>query len=117
MFASRWWAAWKGELRPRTRENYEWRLRKHLLPFFADYAVSEIDVALVERYREHKVIERERVAEAIAVGEPLRDKRGQRRVPLSNDSINKTLVTLTQVLERSSEACWPQTRPAASAAG
>ena len=23
VFASRWWAAWKGELRPRTRENYE----------------------------------------------------------------------------------------------
>ena len=34
VFASRWWAARKGELRPRTRENYEWRLRKHLLPFF-----------------------------------------------------------------------------------
>jgi hypothetical protein len=48
VLASRWWAAWKGELRPRTRENYEWRLRKHLLPFFADHAISEIDVGLVE---------------------------------------------------------------------
>ncbi|MGH2881252.1 MAG: hypothetical protein ACRDPA_00880 [Solirubrobacteraceae bacterium] len=56
--------------------NYEWRLRKHLLPFFCDYAISEIDVALVEGYREQKVIERERVAEAIAAGEPLRDRRG-----------------------------------------
>ena len=62
VFASRWWVARKGELRPRTRENYEWRLRKHLLPFFADYAITEIDVALVERYRERKVIERERVS-------------------------------------------------------
>ena len=51
-------------------ENYEWRLCKHLLPFFCDYAIADIDVALVERYREHKVIERERVAEAIAAGEP-----------------------------------------------
>jgi hypothetical protein len=51
LFASRWWAARKSELRPRTRENYEWRLTKHLLPFFADYEISEIDVALVERYR------------------------------------------------------------------
>ncbi len=83
VFASRWWAARKGEFRPRTRENYEWRLRKHLLPFFCDYAISEIDVALVEGYREHKVIERERVSEAIAAGEPLRDSRGQRRIPLS----------------------------------
>ena len=66
MFASRWWAARKGELRPRTRENYEWRLRKHLLPFFADYPVSELDVALVERYREEKVLERERIIAAAA---------------------------------------------------
>jgi len=63
-FASRWWAARKSELRPRTQENYEWRLRKHLLPFFADYLVAEIDVALVERYREQKVLERERVRRA-----------------------------------------------------
>lgn len=50
-FASRWWAARKGELRPNAQLDYEWRLRKHLLPFFADYAVSEIDVTLVDRYR------------------------------------------------------------------
>ena len=112
VFASRWWAARKGELRPRTRENYEWRLRKHLLPFFADYAVSEIDVALVEHYREQKVIERERVAQAIANGDPLRDKRGQRRVPLSNDSINKTLVTLTQVLDSAVERGLLDSNPA-----
>ena len=112
VFASRWWAARKGELRPRTRENYEWRLRKHLLPFFCDYAISEIDVALVERYREHKVIERERVAEAIAAGEPLRDSRGQRRVPLSNESINKTLVTLTQILDSAVERGLLDSNPA-----
>ena len=85
---------------------------KHLLPFFCDYAISEIDVALVERYREHKVIERERVAEAIAAGEPLRDSRGQRRVPLSNESINKTLVTLTQVLDSAVERGLLDSNPA-----
>jgi integrase len=93
----------KGELRPRTQENYEWRLRKHLLPFFADYPLAEIDIALVERYREEKVIERDRIVRAAATGEPLRDKRGQRRVPLSNESINKTLVTLTQILDSAVE--------------
>ena len=112
LFASRWWAARKGELRPRTRENYEWRLTKHLLPFFADYEISEIDVALVERYREQKVIERERVAQAIAAGQPLRDKRGQRRVPLSNESINKTLVTLTQILDSAVERGLLDSNPA-----
>jgi hypothetical protein len=30
-FASRWWAARKGELRHKTRLDYEWQLQKHLL--------------------------------------------------------------------------------------
>jgi integrase len=102
-FASRWWAARKGELRPNTQLDYEWRLRKHLLPFFADYAVSEIDVALVDRYREDKVIARERVKAASAAGQPLKDKRGQHRKPMSNESINKTLVLLANILDTAVE--------------
>jgi integrase len=99
-FASRWWAARKAEaLRPKTQLDYEWQLRKHLLPFFARYAVADIDVALVERYREEKLMEREQVKAAAASGHPLRDKRGQLRKPLSNGSINKTLVTLSQILD------------------
>src|SRR5579875_954497 len=35
VFASRWWAARKSKLRPATQADYEWRLKKHLLPFFA----------------------------------------------------------------------------------
>ena len=31
-FASRWWFARKSELRLTTQADYEWRLRKHLLP-------------------------------------------------------------------------------------
>ena len=60
----------------------------------------------------HKVIERERVAEAIAAREPLRDNRGQRRVPLCNDSINKTLVTLTQILDSAVERGLLESNPA-----
>src|SRR5947209_20478048 len=68
-FASRWWAARKAEaLRPKTQEDYEWQLRKHLLPFFHKYAVADIDIALVERYREEKLIEREHVKAAAASG-------------------------------------------------
>lgn len=103
-FASRWWAARKAEaLRPRTQEDYEWQLRKHLLPFFHKYAVADIDIALVERYREEKLIEREHVKAAATSGHPLRDKRGQVRKPLSNGSINKTLVTLSQILDSAVE--------------
>lgn len=71
-FASRWWAAKKAEsLRPKTQQDYEWQLRKHLLPFFARYNVADIDVALVERYREEKLIEREQVKAAAVAGHPV----------------------------------------------
>ncbi len=111
-FASRWWAARKGELRHKTQLDYEWQLQKHLLPFFADYPVSEIDLPLVERYREDKLIERERVRAAAEAGHPIRDKRGQRRMPMSNGSINKTLVTLAQILESAVERGLVDSNPA-----
>jgi integrase len=111
-FASRWWAARKGELRPNTQLDYEWRLRKHLLPFFADSPISDFDVDTVDRYREAKVIERERVRRAEASGSPLLDKRGQRRVPLGNESINKTLVMLANILDSAVERGGLETNPA-----
>jgi integrase len=102
-FASRWWAARRVELRPTTRADYEWRLCKHLLPFFADVQVSAITIALVDEYRNQKVIERERIRVAAADGQPFRDKRGQRRVALSNESINKTLALLANILDAAVE--------------
>ena len=111
-FASRWWAARKDELSPNTQLDYDWRLRKHLLPFFADLAISEIDVDAVDRYREEKVMERERVRIAAITGSPLRDRRGQRRVPLSNESINKTLVLLANILDSAVERGGLETNPA-----
>ncbi|MGH2873109.1 MAG: tyrosine-type recombinase/integrase [Solirubrobacteraceae bacterium] len=102
-FASRWWMVRKLEMRPTTRADYEWRLKKHLLPFFADFDVSAITIALVDEYRSTKVVERERIKAAAAAGRPLRDRRGQRRVALSNESINKTLVLLANILDTAVE--------------
>jgi integrase/recombinase XerC len=45
------------------------------------------------------LIEHEQIKAAAASGNPVRDKRGQVRKPLSNGSINKTLVTLSQILD------------------
>jgi hypothetical protein len=106
----------RGELRPNTQLDYEWRLTKHLLPFFADIPVSEIDIDAVDSYREHKAIERERVRAAVEAGPPLTDRRGQRRVPLTNESINKTLMLLANILDSAVERGWLEnTRLAASA--
>lgn len=52
---------------------------------------------------ESQVIERERIRAAAAAGQPIRDKRGQRRVALSNESINKTLVLLANILDTAIE--------------
>jgi hypothetical protein len=114
-FASRWWAARTAEgLRPKTRQDYEWQLRKHLLPYFAEYGVTDIDRSVVERYREKKLLEREQVRAALPAGRPMRDQRGQRREPLSNGSINKTLVTLSQILETAVEGRLLTSNPASA---
>ena len=57
----------------------------------------------VDEYRSEKVIERERINAAPAVGRPIRDERGRRRVALSNESINKTLVLLANILDTAVE--------------
>ena len=75
-FASEWIAARAGELRATTIADYTWQLSAHLLPFFHRHRLSQITVAEVDRYREHKV----------------------REGVLSAESINKTITRLGQVL-------------------
>ncbi|MGO9973203.1 MAG: hypothetical protein ACLP01_10400 [Solirubrobacteraceae bacterium] len=58
----------KPELRPATQADYEWRLRKHLLPFFADFKISAITIPLVDEYRSEKVIGRELIHTPAAAG-------------------------------------------------
>jgi hypothetical protein len=112
--SSRWWAARMAELRPNTQLDYEWRLRRHLLPFFADMPVCDIDIDIdaVDRYREQKVIEREGIRRAADDGNPLLDKRGQRRVPLTNESVNKTLMLLGQIMDSAVERGGLENNPA-----
>ena len=72
---------------------YRWHLSDHLLPFFPHHRLSDITVAEVDRYRQHKVRERDL---------PPRAKGGGRKIPhrpLSNETINKTIVRLGQVLD------------------
>jgi integrase len=77
VFASAWFAAREGELRPKTQAAYRWQLASHLLPFFHGHRLDEITVAEVDRYRERKVREGE----------------------LSPDSINTTITRLGQILD------------------
>jgi integrase len=76
-FSSEWFDANKGEWQPKTRLDYEWQLRDHLLPFFKNHRLSQITIAEVDRYRAHKV----------------------KQATLSATSINKTITRLGQILE------------------
>ena len=82
-FASQW-VAGLAHLGERTIEDYKWALTNHLLPFFSDHRLSQITVAEVDRYRAAKVREREL---------------SQVKRTLSNNSINKTIKRLAQVLD------------------
>ena len=84
IFASEWMEAQRTELAPRTVEDYELALTHHLLPFFAKHRLSQITAREVDRYKAAKVAERER-------------RKVER--PLSNRTINKTLVRLGQILD------------------
>jgi hypothetical protein len=72
------------ELRQTTLDDYRWRLSRHLLPFFRAYRPSEIDIDLVDRHREHKLIERDEITRAQAAGVVLRDAEGRPQRPLGN---------------------------------
>jgi integrase len=52
------------------------------------------------------------VRAAVEAGLPLTDRRGQRRVPLTNESINKTLMLLANVLDSAVERGWLDNNPA-----
>jgi integrase len=76
-FASDWLEASKGEWRPKTLRDYEWKLSAHLLPFFRSHRLSEITIVEVDRLRASKL------------------KDGK----LAAGSINKVLGLLAQILE------------------
>lgn len=96
VFASEWFAGKRGELRDSTAETYLWHLRDHLLPYFKDHLLSQITIAEVDRFRQFKLVERERVRAAHAGGET-------RLRPLSNETINKLLTRLGQILDVAEE--------------
>jgi len=83
-FASEWLDTRRHEFAPRTVEDYELALTHHLLPFFKDHRLSEINAQEVDRYKAAKVREREL---------------GKVERPLSNRTINKTLTRLGQILD------------------
>lgn len=112
-FASAWHADRQGEITPAGHQHEEWALRQHLLPYFANWRLSEIDIPAVDDYRRYKIKQGEQRAAAINAGEPHRGQNGCVLKPLSAVSINKTINVLHAILELSVEYGHIPTNPAA----
>lgn len=94
-------------IRPRTTELNESQLTRYLAPFFGELRPSQITVTKIKQYRDRIHRENEQIHQSKQAGSPLRDRRtGLRLRTLSNESINKTLRTLAQVLDEAEDAGW-----------
>jgi hypothetical protein len=87
----------KGRVSENQHEYREWAL-KHLIPYFGQDLLLEIDAERIDGYVTFKVKEAEILGAAIERGRAKRDSRGMVRRPLSPVSINKTVDMLQWLL-------------------
>ncbi len=106
-FASIVLARKKRRVAEKTYKDLKWRLTT-AMDHLGGYRVDEIDTGVADDFVEKKLVEREAIEKAVAAGEPLRESYSdprtrrthqRRRRPLSNDSINKVLAGVRQVLK------------------
>lgn len=95
-----------------TRADYLWRLRNHLLPFFAKHRLDDITDDVCIAFKAHKLREASDLRIAIAAGADIRDRRGRRIVPLAPASIRKLIDTLASILDEAIEDHHITTNPA-----
>lgn len=111
-FASNWHADREGEVAERTHEYEQWTL-SHLLPYFANWPLRDINIEAVDDYRRYKIQQAKQRQTAIENGKPDRDQNGRLIKPLSASSINKTIETLHAILALAVEYGHLASNPAA----
>jgi integrase len=97
-FASSWHSDRRGEISERTHEYEHWALHYHVLPYFANWPLRDIDIEAVDDYRRYKVAQAEQRRTAIENDKPARDEHDRILKPLSASSINKTIDVLQAIL-------------------
>ena len=96
-------------IRPATLAGDRWALTRYLLPSLGELLPSQITPLTVKRYRRHIHEENAQIRAAIEAGEPMRDpSTGRPLRPISNSSINKTLLVLAAGLDDAEDAGWIQ---------
>lgn len=99
-FAESWYAATWPSLAAATRKDYEWRLNKHLGPWFGAMPLTTITVAAVDGYRDAKVAAWEQYKRTSAAHKSGTPKPERVAGP---ESINKTLTLLGAILDLAEE--------------
>ncbi len=97
-----------------TEADYRSRLANHLLPFFGQYRLHEIDSSLCLAFKAHKLREASELRAAIAAGAALRDRGGRRVRPLGPASIRKLTDCLATILDEAVEDGHIERNPARS---
>lgn len=111
-FARSLMAARKAEM---SEANYAYKENAlaHLLPYFGEWPLHEIDIQAVDAFRGHMVEVSEARRRARESGQPMRNEWGQALRPLSPATINKTIDTLQWVLSVAVEYRYIAENPAA----
>lgn len=97
-----------------THADYRSRLNVHLLPFFGDYRLDEIDRETCLAFKAHKLREAQELRDAIEAGAVIRDRRGRRRTPLGPSMLKKLITALISILDEAVEDRHITTNPARS---
>jgi integrase len=102
-------------IRPKTIELNQSQLIRYLLPFFGDLLPSQITPQEIKEYRRGIHEDNAQLRAFTEAGKPLVDPRNGRRIrTLGNESINKTLRVLAQILDEAEDATWIDRNPARS---
>lgn len=118
-FASEWFDRKRHELRQHTVDAYKWELVDLLLPYFANFKLSEINAQAVDNYKTYMLrrngdLEREYAAWRVAVKRAPKGQKPTRPLrPLKPESINKSIARLAQILQQAVEYGLIPTNPAA----
>jgi integrase len=97
VWASRWLAQRAAEIEKRTYGQYEYLLRRQLLPFLHDYRLTQITYRVVEEFKKRKIDEMRRIQAANDAGVTLRHADG-RPMALSPKTINHAIDLLSAIL-------------------
>ncbi|MBX5443243.1 MAG: site-specific integrase [Solirubrobacteraceae bacterium] len=97
LWASRWLAQRAPEIEKKTYDQYEYLLRRQLLPFFHAYRLTQITYRVVDEFKKRKIDEMRRIQAAARAGVTLRHADG-RPMALSPKTINHAIDLLSAIL-------------------